>query len=304
VPRPDDSTSPRGRSLPTWAALPIAVGLIAIVALASRSTAVPLTDAFDPRLGFRAIEVVGYVALFIGLVLLPWVILLRARHRMEMRAFNRSKQRTLPPAPAWAQAIGVVLIGGLALAQVYVLVVILNNILRAARAALDDSALGEDAGVDNGIASLADGDPTALGLAMLIVLGIGLAVVVFVVRSRRADEAFRDGIDGGRDIRRQAADVSLEAIAREPDPRRAIIAAYAAMERSLSRAGLGRIESEAPVEYLERVLAGPTGADEEIRNVSHLFQVAKFSIHPVGEPMRSDAIAALERIRSAMAAPA
>lgn len=299
MPNPAETPSARGRSLPTWAALAVAVGLIAVVALASRSTTVSLSGALDARLGFRAIEVVGYVAVFIGLALLPWVIVLRARHRAETRAFLRSKQRMLPPAPPWVQVIGIALIGGVVVAQVYVVIVILNDILRA-RAAPDEASAEPGADADGGGPSFADGDPTALGLATLIVIAIAVTAVVFVVRSRRDDEAFRDEFDVQREIGRQAAEVSLEAIAREPDPRRAIIAAYAAMERSLSRAGLGRVASEAPVEYLERVLAGSVGAaGGEIRTVSQLFQVAKFSVHPVDESMRSEAIAALERIRSA-----
>ena len=303
MPRPVDSPKARGRSLPTWAALGIAVGLIGIVALASRSTSVPLAGALDPRLGFRAVEVVGYVALFLGLALVPWVFILRTRHRAQTRGLHRSKQRTTPPAPAWAQAIGLVLLGGVAVAQVYVLLVILDDILRAARAILDEQAADPGTAADGGPSSLANGDPTTLSVATLIVLAIAVVAVIFVARWRRADEAFRDAIDPDREIRRQAAEMSLEAIAREPDPRRAIIAAYAAMERSLSRAGLGRIESEAPIEYLDRVLAGSTGADPEIRTVSHLFQVAKFSTHPVDEAMRSKAISALERIRAATTAP-
>ena len=94
-------------------------------------------------------------------------------------------------------------------------------------------------------------------------------------------------------------EVGLEALRREPDPRRAIIAAYAAMERSLSHAGLGRQPWEAPIEYLRRVLAAALGAGDDVQAMTHLFEVAKFSHHPVDESMRSGAIGALERIRSA-----
>src|SRR5207248_2203549 len=95
-------------------------------------------------------------------------------------------------------------------------------------------------------------------------------------------------------------EVSLDAIRREPDPRRAVISAYAAMERSLSRAGFGRHRSEAPLEYLRRVVVAPTGAGEEVRTITLLFQHARFSDHDVDEPMRSRAIDALARIRAAI----
>jgi tRNA C32,U32 (ribose-2'-O)-methylase TrmJ len=101
-----------------------------------------------------------------------------------------------------------------------------------------------------------------------------------------------------------AVEVSLEAIRREPDPRRAVIAAYAAMERSLAHEGYPREESEAPLEYLRRVLAASTHAVDEVRTLTLLFQHAKFSDHAVDETMRSGAITALERIRTAASASA
>jgi hypothetical protein len=305
LPTPVEPPSAPARSLPTWAALAAAVGLISVVALASRSTTVPLIGALDLRLGFRAVEVVGYVAFFLGLALLPWVIILRARRRAQLRVVQRSRQRAQPPAPAWAQAIGVVFIAGLAVVEVYVVLGLLNELLRAARVIPDEQPIDAGAASEDGITSFADGDPIALAVALIVVLAIGLALVVFLIRWRRDDEADRDAdAPRAQDVRRRAAEVSLDALAREPDPRRAIIAAYAAMERSLSRAGLGRMDSEAPIEYLDRVLAGSPGAGPQIRTVSHLFQIAKFSAHPVDESMRSEAISALERIRGATAAPA
>jgi hypothetical protein len=287
--------------VPTWAVLAAAAGLIAMVTFASRSTAVPLAGAFDMRLLFRTVEVAGYVALFFGLVAIPWVVLLRASRRAQNRGRSAARQRTIPPAPAWAQVIGVLLIGAFAVAQIALMVSIINDLLRAAGTALDDAVFDTDGDGEIGPFSFADGDGTALTMALLITALISTVAIVFWFRWRRADDAIRDG-DVGLEPMRHAAEVSLEALAREPDPRRAIIAAYAAMERSLARAGLGRFDSEAPIEYLLRVLSGPTRAAEEIRTVSGLFQVAKFSDHAVDEAMRSQAIDALERIRTSSVA--
>ena len=55
------------------------------------------------------------------------------------------------------------------------------------------------------------------------------------------------------------------------------------------------------MEYVRRVLTEQTRAPEEVRTVTDLFQVAKFSEHPVDEGMRSGAITALEGIRAATA---
>ena len=51
-----------------------------------------------------------------------------------------------------------------------------------------------------------------------------------------------------------AVDLSLEDIENDPDPRRAVIRAYARMERALGSYGLARRPSETPLEYLARAL--------------------------------------------------
>ena len=52
-----------------------------------------------------------------------------------------------------------------------------------------------------------------------------------------------------------AVDESLDDLRAEPDPRRAVIAAYARLERVLAAHGLPRKPAEAPLEYLGRMLA-------------------------------------------------
>ena len=84
----------------------------------------------------------------------------------------------------------------------------------------------------------------------------------------------------------------------EPDARRAIIRAYAAMEGALGRAGLGRDESEAPLEYLARVLLALDVQPEPVHRLTDLFEQAKFSDHAIDAPMKGEAIAALEAIRT------
>ena len=50
-------------------------------------------------------------------------------------------------------------------------------------------------------------------------------------------------------------DETLDDLRAETDPRRAVIAAYARMERALAAYGLPRRPSEAPDEYLQRIFA-------------------------------------------------
>ncbi len=94
-----------------------------------------------------------------------------------------------------------------------------------------------------------------------------------------------------------ALDESLADLRAEPDPRRAIIAAYAHMERALAAAGLPRHPAEAPLEYLERALVDLDATSGSARRLTDLFRVAKFSEHPLDAQAKEDAIAALKAVR-------
>lgn len=92
-------------------------------------------------------------------------------------------------------------------------------------------------------------------------------------------------------------DESLDDLRAEPDPRRAVIAAYARMERALATEGLERQPAEAPLEYLARVLSELRASAGSSRRLTQLFERAKFSPHEIDAGMRDDAIVALEAVR-------
>ena len=78
---------------------------------------------------------------------------------------------------------------------------------------------------------------------------------------------------------------------------KAVIAAYAQMEGALGSAGLPRRKSEAPREYLGRVLPEVGAGAESVERLTALFERAKFSPHAIDARMKDEAIAALERLR-------
>lgn len=90
---------------------------------------------------------------------------------------------------------------------------------------------------------------------------------------------------------------SLDDLRAEPDPRRAVIAAYARLERVLAAYGLPRSPAEAPLEYLGRMLAELSVTDRAARALTDLFERAKFSQHAVGAEMKDEAIDALQTLR-------
>jgi hypothetical protein len=94
-----------------------------------------------------------------------------------------------------------------------------------------------------------------------------------------------------------AVDASLDDLRAEPDPRRAVIAAYARLERVLAAHRLPRRPAEAPLEYLARMLDDLAVSPEAARRLTNLFERAKFSQHAVAAEMKEEAISALETVR-------
>lgn len=300
----NDDAGVTARPLPAWLALSAAAGLIAIVAFASRSS---LTDTsalpIDLKPVFTMVRAIAYVGLAIGTLALPFAVVLRARARRALAARGARRQRQLEPIPWWARAIGLAVLAGVFAFQIAVVLAFIDDLRRHAVGA-NGGAGGSGGVLDPGAAGAASDDLNALTIALVVVLALGALILIMALRWRVLDAP--TGLDG-RDRRTavaRAVDLSLDALRGEPDPRQAVIAAYAAMERSLSGAGYGRHRSEAPLEYLRRVIAAPTSVGEEVRTLTLLFQHAKFSQHTVEEAMRSRAIEALARIRGAIGSPA
>jgi hypothetical protein len=90
---------------------------------------------------------------------------------------------------------------------------------------------------------------------------------------------------------------SLDDLLAEPDPRRAVIAAYARLLAALDRCGLGRRPSEAPEEHLRRALAVVAVPAAPLERLVALFTEARFSDHALGQEQRDAAIDAFRAAR-------
>ncbi len=139
-------------------------------------------------------------------------------------------------------------------------------------------------------------DEVAIVAALLAAAG----VAAFASRSRMQLKEWR--FRSYDDIA-AALDESLDDLRSEPDLRRAIIAAYARMERALAAAGLPRWASEAPSEYLQRALASLDTSGESVARLTELFERAKFSQHDPDPSMRDEAIDALTAVRDELRRP-
>jgi hypothetical protein len=95
---------------------------------------------------------------------------------------------------------------------------------------------------------------------------------------------------------------TLDDLRAERDPRRAVIAAYARMERALAASGLPRDPSEAPEEYLRKILSDLAVTGRAAARLTSLFAWARFSGHDVRPEMKEEAIETLEQVQHELAA--
>ncbi len=133
--------------------------------------------------------------------------------------------------------------------------------------------------------------PVAVVLALA---AIGVAAILLAERRRRAR------VEDPETVGETLADVlddTIDDLRRETDPRRAVIAAYARLERALSAQGFPRRRAETQREYVARILDDLDVDRRRVRRLTDLFTRAKFSQHEVNVGMKEEAIDTLERVR-------
>jgi len=99
-------------------------------------------------------------------------------------------------------------------------------------------------------------------------------------------------------------DESLGALLAEHDPRKAVIAAYVAMERAMARKGWARRPHEAPTEHLARVLGVAPARAQDLDRLVDTYEFARFSEHAVTPAMRDAAVGSVRRLRADLEGPA
>ena len=140
-------------------------------------------------------------------------------------------------------------------------------------------------------------EPEFAWIPVLVVVALAaVGVAAYLVASRRRERVgFHERVAAEQVVEILGDD--FDDLRAEPDPRRAVIAAYARLEGALASSGLPRRPAETAEEYVVRVLGALEVSRRPVRELTGLFERAKFSQHPIDEPMRARAIAALTRIR-------
>jgi hypothetical protein len=137
---------------------------------------------------------------------------------------------------------------------------------------------------------------SGITIAILVTLAIA-AIVAFVVAERRSRRGRHPGPVVLAEQLANVFDDTLDDLRAEADPRRAIIAAYARVERVLGANGIARRPAETSDEYLARILNDLELEPAAIGRLTDLFTRAKFSHHEVDVTMKEEAISALEQVR-------
>ncbi|MGH9118532.1 MAG: DUF4129 domain-containing protein [Acidimicrobiales bacterium] len=192
------------------------------------------------------------------------------------------------------------------LAVIFVLLVVLFRLLPEDQPGGGSTAPGDGTQGAEPLDSVASGDDW---LTLALIAGVAAILGWRSWRNRRGG----DPIDAGlaTPLAGAVADVLddvIDRLRREPDARRAVIAAYARMEDVFARYGQPRRASEAPIEFLTRALERVTDPAPAGR-LTDLFQRAMFSTQPFDRARQDEAIDALVAVRDdlrarAMAAPA
>lgn len=130
---------------------------------------------------------------------------------------------------------------------------------------------------------------------------VAAAGALVAVRRRRDRAPAAEPPRAGQSRIVAAVEASLADLGLDADPRRAVIRAYAAMEGALARHGLGRRPSEAPREYLARALSAARVSPGASERLTGLFEVARYSQHPVAARARQEAADALAAVRDELA---
>ena len=269
----------------------VLAGLLALVAVASRSAVdgdagaggrgSPALPTWFSSYVFTFVIVVGFFLLLLGFVL---------SRREEMNA-GRPTRRSAPAAVALLLSCVVILVVAVRYPQK-----ISQLIERIRPGGFDRDALPGDA-------AAANITPEFEWIAVAVASSLSIAVVAAVLAypvlrrhaRRRADDTLAEALSS-------ALDDTLDDVRAEPDPRRAIILAYARMEAVLDAHGLPRHEAEAPLEYLARVLLELDVGAPPVEALTELFERAKFSHHALAAPDKDRAIDALETIRGELRA--
>ncbi|HSE03564.1 MAG TPA: DUF4129 domain-containing protein [Methylomirabilota bacterium] len=277
----------------------VALGLLLVLAA---MVGPPPAPAEDPgaRVAVRLPDPVQ--VLVVGLLGLSAVIFFSLQRRRSADDDTPPPARVVRPMPAWL---------ALVVSLLPVALVALGWYLLWRYGGEDGEPIERALAAISGLLdllTLADKPPTSIPsldlaiatLAVLLALGVfGLMVLIALAdrleawRAERGSPAAAPSVpDALREIR---ADLRAE-----PDARLAIVRAYGRFERALAAARAPRAAWQTPAEFMRSTLARMPVPAPPVRRLTALFEIARFSAHPVGAEARDAACDCLDEITTAL----
>lgn len=137
---------------------------------------------------------------------------------------------------------------------------------------------------------------------LLLALAVGAFVVMTLVAMAERLEAWWARPGAARSAPAGAAGVDdlRDDLRAEPDARRAVIRAYGRFERALATVRAPRAAWQTPAEFMRSTLARVRVPAAPVARLTGLFEIARFSAHPLGAEARAAACDCLDEITSAL----
>lgn len=153
-----------------------------------------------------------------------------------------------------------------------------------------------------------DPDATDRTLILLVlfgaVLATGLVTGWWLTRRSGSPQGEAEmALDPQRAAAHHAVVGTIDAMLADPDPRTAIIGAYARLLEGLAACGTARRHYEGPVEHLRRVLTVLRVPPAPLHQLIDLFEVARFSRHLLTPAHRTQALDALRAVAESLGGP-
>jgi hypothetical protein len=96
-----------------------------------------------------------------------------------------------------------------------------------------------------------------------------------------------------------ALDAGLDQLAKTgSDPRSVVISCWVRLEEAAASAGTPRRQSDAPADYVLRLLEGHQISRPVLDRLTAVYRAARYSFGDVDESMRADAVSALQHLRT------
>ena len=141
---------------------------------------------------------------------------------------------------------------------------------------------------------------TVMALLMFAAAVASLGLVLWLVLGERLREWLGARPAAAADPLAGAVDESLDDIRMEPDVRLAILRCYRRFELVLARSRVPRLPWQTATEFMAAALGRLPLPADAVRQLTGLFEIARFSAEPLGPADRDAAWEALQRIRASL----